>query len=238
MMAFSASLKSRPSNASNALVLAKRRAARRRLEGGAIMFIVAMTMAVLASVGIYALVAATTEVRMSGNERQSTQTHYLAQYGILGTARQISATIADAYLKLMAASPDTCLSLAAVPPTASPLALQCRRLGGSQEFHQFWSSTVAVTDPYLGTAPYAPSFIPGSFGPTPMLGDFFVELTEPSQEPAPGYSNQCADVLTVTSYGFTEPQYPLIANSATAVFGGEGVEVQRARIKAEPVPCR
>jgi hypothetical protein len=220
------------------LALAKRRAARRRLQGGAIMFIVAMTIAVLASVGIYALVAATTEVRMAGNERQNTQTHYLAEYGILGAARQMSATIADKYIQLMASNPDKCLSLAAVPATASPLALECRRLGGSQEFQQFWSPTVKVTDPYGGNVAYAATFTPGSFGPIPMKGDFFVELTEPSQQPAPGYSDQCADLMTVTSYGLTQPQYPLIASSNTGVYGGEGVEVQRARITALPVPCR
>jgi hypothetical protein len=223
----------------NALALAKRRAARRRLDGGAIMFIVAMTIAVLASVGIYALVAATTEVRMSGNERQSTQTHYLAEYGILGAAREISSTIADKYVQLMASNPDTCLSLAAVPATAGPLALQCRRLGGSQEFQSAWGNATPVTVVYGGKVPYAPGFAPGSFGPTPMTGDFFVELSEPSQEPAPGYSDQCADRLTVTSYGFTQPQYPLLAGGGqNGVFGGEGIEVQRARIKAEPVPCR
>jgi hypothetical protein len=177
-------------------------------------------------------------VKMSGNERQSTQTHYLAEYGVLGAAREISATIADKYVQLMASNPDKCLSLAAVPATASPLALQCRRLGGSAEFQTAWSPTVKVTDTYGGNAPYAPGFAPGSFGPTPMTGDFFVELSEPSQEPAPGYSDQCADLLTVTSYGFTRPDYPLITTKATAVYGGEGMEVQRARIKALPVPCR
>jgi hypothetical protein len=224
------------------LALAKTRASLRRREGGAIMFVVAMTIAVLASVGLYALVAATTEVRMSGNERQNTQTHYLAEYGILGTAREISSTIADKYVQLMASNPDTCISLAAVPTTANPVALQCRRLGGSREFQAAWSQNglpgLQVITPYQGNVPYAPTVPPGSFGPTPMSGDFFVELTEPSQEQAPGYSDQCADRLTVTSYGITQPQYPLIANSDTGRFGGEGVEVQRARIKAEPVPCR
>ncbi len=74
----------------NALALAKRRAALRRREGGAVMFVVAMTLAVLASVGIYALAAAATEVRTSGNERQNTQTHYLAEYGVLGAAREMA----------------------------------------------------------------------------------------------------------------------------------------------------
>jgi hypothetical protein len=178
---------------------------------------------------------------MAGNERQNTQTHYLAEYGILGTAQQVSATIAEKYWKLMQSNPDQCISLAAVPSTASPLALQCRRLGGSQEFQQAWAQSgipgLQVTDPYLGSYPYAAGFAPGSFGATPMNGDFFVELSEPSQQQAIGYSDQCAVTLTVTSYGITQPQYPTLTNSATGMFGGEGVEVQRARIKAEPVSC-
>ena len=74
----------------NALALAKRRAALRRREDGAAMFIVAMTLAVLASVGVYALAAAATEVKTSGNERQNTQTHYLSQYGVLGVAHEMT----------------------------------------------------------------------------------------------------------------------------------------------------
>ena len=66
-----------------ALALAKRRSALRRRDEGAVMFIVAMTLAVLASVGVYALAAAATEVRTSGNERQGTQTHYLAEFGVI-----------------------------------------------------------------------------------------------------------------------------------------------------------
>ena len=54
------------------------------------MFIVAMTLAVLASVGVYALAAAANEVRTSGNERQNTQTHYLAEYGVLGAAHEMT----------------------------------------------------------------------------------------------------------------------------------------------------
>ncbi len=83
----------------NAIHLAKRRAALRRHEGGAVMFIVAMMIAVLGSVGVYALAAAATEVRTSGNERQNTQTHYLAEYGIArgGASRPRSTGVAQTY---------------------------------------------------------------------------------------------------------------------------------------------
>jgi len=62
------------------LLLAKARAAHRPQESGAVMFIVTMILTVLASVGIYALAAATNEVTTSGSERQAAQTHYLAEY--------------------------------------------------------------------------------------------------------------------------------------------------------------
>ncbi len=224
----------------NALGLAKARSARRHREGGAIMFIVAMTTAVLASVGVFALAAAATEVRMSGNERQNTQTHYLSEYGVLGAARELNTTKADMYVRLMKATPDKpCVSLPFVPPTASPETLACRRLGSS-ELGGGWA--VPVVNAYAGPAPYTPGFAPGSFGATPMNGDFFVELTEPIQATAPPRYSQdthfCFDQLTVTSSGLTQPLYPSMANATTATFGGEGVETQRARIIVGPVQCQ
>jgi len=82
------------------LVLAKARSLRRRHQRGAALFVVAMALAVLASVGIFALAAAATEVRTSGNERQNAQTHYLSQYGIL-VASTTNAPTALLYLGAM-----------------------------------------------------------------------------------------------------------------------------------------
>jgi hypothetical protein len=224
----------------NALTLAKRRAARRHLEGGAAMFVVAMTIAVLASVGVYALAAAATEVRTSGNERQNTQTHYLAEYGVIGSAQMLSSTTAQLYRQLMKnAQHDTmCLSLQSVPSTnTNPANLYCKRIE-TPEFSNTWGIAAPV-DSYGGNAvtPYTAKVAPGSFGNTPMVGDFFVELTEPVQLRPKRYSDQCAELVTVTSYGRTQPIYPTITGSETGQFGGEGVEVQRARLLMQPVPC-
>jgi hypothetical protein len=224
----------------NALALAKKRSARRHREGGAIMFVVAMTTAVLASVGVFALAAAATEVRMSGNERQNTQTHYLASYGVVGAAREMNATKADMFVRLMNTAPDKpCLSLPYVPATASPTTLACRRLGAA-ELGGGWAAP--VLNNYQGLTPYAPGFAPGSLGATPMNGDFFIELTEPTQATAPPrYSldtHFCFDQLTVTSSGITQPLYPTLAAATTATFGGEGIETQRARIVVGPIQCQ
>ena len=227
----------------NALLLAKRRAALRHRDDGAVMFIVAMTLAVLASVGIYALAAAATEVRMSGNERQNTQTHYLAEYGVLGAAREMVGARALFTVNRMitAKTQDTnCVSLQGVPTTGVPASTTaCVRMG-SQELGAAWNQPLVVAyGGTVGAQPYTAP--PGSFGATPMNGDFFVEFTEPMQLSAPArYStnaNACFAQITATSIGLTQPFVPNVTNP-TALFGGEGVETQRARLIAGPlIPC-
>jgi hypothetical protein len=199
------------------------------------MFIVAMTLAVLASVGIYALAAAASELRTSGNERQNTQSHYLAEYGIIGAAHEISATTAQWYLGVMLTVPDTlCMSLPGVPSTASPTTRACRRVG-SLELGVPWKPQSVVV-PYAASTP-AFAADPGSLGPIPMTADFFVELTDPSQTTSPArYAlglNLCFVGLTATAAGITQPTFV----DPTAMFAGEGVEVQRARFVAGPIQC-
>jgi Tfp pilus assembly protein PilX len=222
----------------NARDLAKRRASRRRHDGGAIMFIVAMTIAVLASVGIYAMAAASTEVRMSGNERQNTQTHYLAEFGIIGTAQLFSSGLADSYVQRLrpnAKEPqEICVSLANVPTTQTTDRV-CRHLE-LQDTVKFWSSS--PIDAYAGTAPYAAKVAPGSFGATPMKGDFYVELTEPQDMAVKNNSSgMCGKMLTATSYGRTQPFYPSVTNADTGQFGGMGVETQRAHLSLVVAGC-
>jgi hypothetical protein len=222
----------------NALHRAKRRVSRRRREGGAAMFIVSMTIAVLASLGVYALAATQNEIRSSGNERQSTQTHYLAEYGVLGTAHEISATKAQFFMGLMLTQPDTpCASLPNVPSTANILTRACRRLGATELAGAAWTGA-PITVPYGNTVPYSAGTNPGSLGPVPINGNFFVELTEPTQANAPPrYATDlhfCFIQLTATSTGLTQPVIP---GNVTAAFGSEGVESERARITAGPVQC-
>jgi hypothetical protein len=232
----------------HALSLAKRRAALRRRDEGAVMFIVAMTLAVLASVGVYALAAAATEVKTSGNERQNTQTHYLAEYGVLGAAREMAGSRALFTVKLMKSAAfldKNCVSLQNVPTNAPPAMIACVRLG-AKELGAGWAvpqAQIPVTQ-YGGTnasQPYTAGVLPGSFGTTPMNGDVFVELTEPMQLSAPARystnSDACFAQITTTAVGFTQPVYPGVVNVA-ATYGGEGVETERARLIVGPlIPC-
>lgn len=200
------------------------------------MFIVAMALAVLASVGIYALAAASNEIRTSGNERQSTQSHYLSQYGVIASAQELASTKAQFYLGLMLSQPDVnCVSLQGVPANAGPMTRACRRMG-MQELAagSGWSANATV--PYAYTTPYAGA--PGSLGPMPLSPDFYIELTEPTTTTAPsGYALSlqfCFIEMTTSSVGITRPNYSTTTN---AFFGGEGLEMQRARLVAGPIQC-
>lgn len=220
------------------LALAKARSARRRHESGAALFIVSMTLTVLASVGIYALAAASNEVRTSGYERQNTQTHFLASYGTFAAAHEISSTKAQFYANLMLnpTTRDTCAALAPVPTNTitSPSSLACRRLG-INEFANYWG--VSPVDAYGGTVPYSPGVTPGSMGPTLTKADLFVELSDPGNaNPPPRYGlnlNFCFLQLTVSSTGITQPVFT--TPNAAESYGTEGLEVQRSRITAGPV---
>ncbi len=205
------------------------------------MFVVSMAMVALASVGLYALAAAQNEVRTSGNERQNTQTHYLAEYGVIGIAHEMVATKAQFYLGMMLTNPDApCVSLPGVASTAGILTRACHRLGLT-ELGANWSTTSpGIISKYSGNVAFAANTVPGSLGPAPMNADFFVELTDPNETSAPPrYSMDlhfCFVQLTATSTGITQPLFPANPNN-TGTFGAEGLETQRARILAGPVQC-
>jgi hypothetical protein len=201
-----------------------------------VIFVVTMILAVLASVGIYALAAAASEVRTSGNESQSTQTHYMASYGIVGVSHEMTATTAQFYLGLMLTRYDTCASVPSLGATyGTAQTMACRQLASS-EIGQAWTASGAqITIPYVGTAPFSTTAFPGSFGPAPEVGNFSVELSEPTQAgTAARYAKDlgfCFIVMTATSYGTTQQS----AVGSTPV--GLGAETQRARLVAGPIQC-
>jgi len=210
---------------------AKLRAARRRGARGAVMFIVAMTLAVLAAIGLFALGSATTEIKTSGFERQSAQSHYLAEYGILGAVQNTNSDTAPVYMGMMlnAARRDTsCVSLPGVTSAATRTSQACRRMG-SEELSKLWPGSPGA------------AFSPKPLGPFPIAADFFVELTDPVQaQPPAGFDLKlglCFTKLTVTAFGLTQPVVQNPAKDLATLYGGEGVEMARARITAGPTRC-
>lgn len=222
------------------LASAKLRAGRRKDGAGAVMFIVAMTVAVLAAMGLYALHAASTEVKTSGYERQNAQTHYLAEYGVLGGAQEVAGTKVQLYVGLMVAKPDTgCLSLDALTKnstyysTATPLSKACRRMGAGELVNTATGWATPVLDPYANGK--------GSFGTAPIGGDFFIELTDPAQTTPPaGYDQKlglCFTQITLSANGITRPFIQGGTSPEQFTYGNEGLEGARARIIGGPMRC-
>ena len=218
---------------------AKRRAARRQGESGAAMFVVSMTLTVLASVGLFALAAASTEVKTSGVERQATQTHYMADYGTLAIARQVSMGRVGGFVQQMMAptTRDTCLSLPLPSNVTDPILKACRRIE-VQELTAGWAAppTVAYGSSSGSTSPNQVGVAPGSMGTTSTVPAFFVELSSPDKWTAPArYGlnlNMCFVQVTASSFGLTKPTF----GSATD-YSHEDSEMQRARYVAGPIQC-
>jgi hypothetical protein len=208
----------------------KGRAARRAQSRGAVMFIVAMTLTVIAAMGMYALNIAATEVKTAGYVREQTQVHYLSEFGVLGAAQDVAGPKAQLYRDLMLASPDTnCTSLWNIPTTAGRLPLACRVLG-STELAAAWGPPVTpIVAPWQnGTS----ETTRGSEG-LPTAPDFYIEVTDMTTKNTPaGFgTNQglCFIEFTVTSVGLSQ----LTLNS----YKSEGLEMSRARIVGGPIKC-
>ncbi len=223
----------------SSLALAKKRTLRRRGEAGAVMFIVSMMVTVLAAVGMFALAASATEAKTAGNERQNSQTHYLAEYGILAFARESESGKVQSIVSLMKSNPDSCVTLP-LPSSSyvpagkeSDLTKGCYRFTPAQ-FQQMGSWSTSMATAYGGTAPYTPSTaLPGSLGPVPMSPAFFVEVTDAQIRDVAGFSGDCHFVvMTGTSFGLTQPQAGAALNIA---YGAVGQELQRARYVAGPL---
>jgi len=222
------------------LLLAKSNARRRARSGGAVIFIVAMTLAVLASLGLYALQAAATEIKTSGYIRQSAQSHYLSEYGMLSGVNAMSGTTGQLYLSMMRTTTqmDTnCISLEGVDMTnASNLTKACRVMGSS-ELAGVWGTAVT---PVVAAQPG----VAGSLGPYAMTGDFYVEVTDPSMGSAMwGIDTRmglCFQSFSLLAVGITEPDQAMLLQQGitltpTALYGAEGTEMSRARVTAGPM---
>jgi Tfp pilus assembly protein PilX len=230
---------------------AKRRARRRRNSAGGTMFVVAMTLAVLSTIGAWALQSAALEVKMAGYERQSTQTHYLAEYGVMAATQDLSPYTAPNFLgpaisgfqTANGAAHATCLSIPCLNFTVSPVVSTC-----PTEFTTVnpvaqtcfpWRTASAMPSGFgptpssmnpIDTADGGVSGAPGSLGATSTQGDFSVELTEVG--PAPPCHGMSSNTTmacywaTVTSYGSTQA-----AGDTTS----QGTEQLRARLEIGPI---
>jgi hypothetical protein len=235
--------------ANNLVERSKRHALRRQRAGGAVMFIVAMTFAVIAAMGVYALKLASTEVKTAGFVRQQLQTQYLAEYGVAAAAQALNIN-PQVYSTVLASQPDSgCFTLYQISTqtTANAQAKACHRAGSTELGTQVVPlGTGPATLLSAFTAPGTSDLSRGSLG-LPTFPDFFVEVTDPNpRQPPPGYASNssspvCFEQVTASAMGLTPTT--AVSNSGDTFVGtpsgflSEGFEMARARIVFGPVRC-
>jgi hypothetical protein len=164
----------------------------RKQSGGSVMFVIATTLALMASMGVYALASSGEELKVSGYMRQSAQAHYLTEMSMGSTAsfmdNNADALIRQAKGDLNQGGNDyrtkNCQSAIAGANGVSDLAQACKRFT-SPEITGAWKEGNNPPKPLL------PEFRPGSI--TTGLGanqqaQFWAELTNfVPLAPPPGF---------------------------------------------------
>ena len=217
---------------------AKRRALRRRRSAGGTMFVVAMTLAVLSTIGAWALQSAALEVRMAGYERQSAQTHYLAEYGVIAVMEQLqsnnpqTATVLGYAVTGVSGVHAACTSVPCIN-FACPLSVlsgpgcsEITSLSNPAKSCWRWEGTGGALQVPLDVGDGGISGVPGSLGATNIQGNIAGEISDigPASMATGNSSNngQTTYSVTVTAYGQT---------STTAGSTSRGTEQLRARLQ-------
>jgi len=221
------------------------------------MFVVAMTLAVLSTIGAWALQSAALEVRMAGYERQSTQTHYLAEYGVMDAMQDLSPGTAQAVVQgAMCGVPTAngvvhaaCVSVPCVDFTQFPVASTCSEVTVPGTVHSVkpvagtcwrWEANamgggfpVATTMNPIDGADGGVSGAPGSLGATNTQGSFSAEVTEVGQGPAPSGFSQSSTPGAPTFYWAMVTSYGRTSTAGSN--SSEGDEQLRARLEVGPL---
>lgn len=214
--------------------------AARAKERGAAIFIVVMVLTMLTAIGIFAARASSMSEAASGFDRQNTQNHYAAEYGLLGAITELGTPKRNAYIQKMSAGTDTCVGAQGL--LTGDAGAPCYHLYAAEIQN-------AVGLNFTGRQLFDPAnadggtVTPGSLGPTPLEGDFVVEMTDPGPAGSPVAGADLAGVglkfhylqVTLTSTGQVRPKAadPNVCDPNAARVAG--IESARAFVVVGPV---
>ena len=220
-------------------IVSHRARAGRQHERGAAVFIVAMVVTLLTAVGVFAIRSASLVDVASGYNRQSLQTEYVADYGVLLTAHELSTQAASAYTNVAQSGSDDCLATSDVNTNAvgQPFCYAFQ----SEELGQRFNPDDGLFDDSDG--------LPGTLiDPVGADADdvenlearFVVEMTEAFQtgnvRGADLTSNQLVPVqVTLTARGFVNPPRSDAAVCDDAAAAG-GLQEVRSHVVLPAVP--
>lgn len=223
----------------SATIISRRARTRRQDARGAAVFIVVMVVTLLTAVGVFAIRSASLVDVASGYNRQSLQTEYVTDYGVLLTTHELSTQAASAYTNVAQSGTDDCLATSEVNTSVvgSPFCYAFQ----SEELGQRFDSSAGLFEESDGL----PGTIIDPVGDDPDDADnlearFVVEMTEAFQtgnvRGADLTSNQLVPVqVTLTARGFVNPPRSDAAVCVDAAAAG-GIQEVRSHVVLPAVP--
>lgn len=202
-----------------ALLLSKRRARARRDSAGAAMFIVAITLGLLAAMGMYGLAATSADVRAAGYLRETVHGQKAAEHALVTVAETFSPATAKGLVETMTGGSGrqtTNCKTAKVPYTGD---VRYRNVEACIRLEHTEMKVIAIgVNPWTAEPFTNSSFYPGTG--TPPLSPFLnVEVTNPMDVLAPpGYGDQ-ASFTQVTATVFVDMRETATSPSQTVVLG-------------------
>jgi hypothetical protein len=209
----------------------------RSRQRGAAVFIVVMVITLLTAVGIFAARSASLVDVASGYNRQSLQTQYVADYGVLLTAAELSTDAASAYTTVARAGNDDCIATSAVDTSVvgNPFcyALESQEL--QQRFGgELFPAAQAVPGGLIDPVDEAPGDLDN------LEARFTVEMTEAYQVGKVFGADQTNTNLvplqiTLTARGFVNPPRADSSVCEDAAVAG-GIQEIRAHLVLPAIP--
>lgn len=177
--------------------LARVRARRRRRSAGAALFIVAVTLGLLAAMGVYGLSATAYDVRAAGHTREATQVQHAAEQAIVMAAESLSPGTAGEVVRVMQADPTTTVrAKSAACKTAKPVSTNTIDQAARRVAEACLILSPEEMKNLHPIKPWSnPAFSNKSFGDVALFPFVRVELTNPIDWDAP------AGFATSSPYG-------------------------------------
>jgi hypothetical protein len=185
----------------------------RAAERGTTLFVVVLVITMLTGIGLYTVHSAALLARASGNERQATQTEYLAQLGTYAALSQLSIA-PSAYIPQALSGTDDCRMNLGLDTTTfqSP---PCLELSSS-------SYTLQTGHSMFDTDTFGTALDPKKTTPTPLVGGrFLTEVTDVSLTIGPVTG---MDAVSRNAFHYYEAKLTTIAVVQPAAAGAACVE--------------
>jgi len=219
------------------MAMTKEHARRRHDQRGAAVFIVVMVVTLLTAVGIFAARSASLVDVAAGYSRQSLQTQYVSEYGVLLTTHELSTSAASAYTSVAQSGSDDCVATEAVDPNAvgNPFCYAFQ----SQELQERFGGALFPDDQDMPGALIDP-VDQASDELDNLEAHFMVEMTEGFQtgnvEGADLSSSNLVPLqVTLTARGFVNPPRAN-ADVCTDAAAAGGIQEVRSHVVLPSVP--